>query len=30
MGIALGGEPGELGEDSVLVFGLKGDDCPVN
>jgi len=30
MEIALEDEPDELAEDSVLVFGLKGGDCPVN
>ena len=28
--IALEDEPDELDEDSALVFGLKGDDCPVD
>lgn len=28
--IALEDEPDEPDEESALVFGLKGDDCPVN
>jgi len=28
--IALEDEPDEPDEDSTLLFGLKGDDCPVN
>ena len=28
--IALDDDPDELDEDSTLVFGLKGDDCPLN
>jgi len=30
MEIALEDEPDEFDEDSALVFGLKGDGCPVN
>ena len=30
MEIALEDEPDEPDEESALLFGLKGDDCPVN